>query len=292
MKRWLIRSGPGLGDTLVASALINSIRSQVMGVEIYFWCPGRYACLYERAPYQVVKGSLKHIKFDVFVNMSNKPMEVNALKKVDCMDKWWGLDTHQYVPKLFLKRLNLRYINSNASVYIHVSPRPSKRLKIGLCNMTKERVKLMPKATEQYLIESLLQRENIEVVFLAGKGFIGNDIEYEGVRVFDGDVKGLVNEIASCSLVISIDCGVMHLAAAMGKPTVAVFGPSDWRTWAPQGKNVRVVFNKMGQCSGCMKQKTDNPKCTEVKWCMERVMPGMILATGYNLLEEMRGVSV
>jgi ADP-heptose:LPS heptosyltransferase len=33
-------------------------------------------------------------------------------------------------------------------------------------------------------------------------------------------------------LFIGIDCGVMHLAAAMGTPVVGIFGPSDWRLTA------------------------------------------------------------
>jgi len=37
------------------------------------------------------------------------------------------------------------------------------------------------------------------------------------------------------------DSGVTHLAAALGIPTVAVFGPTDPDTWGPRGPNVAVV---------------------------------------------------
>ena len=37
------------------------------------------------------------------------------------------------------------------------------------------------------------------------------------------------------------DSGVTHLAAAASVPTVALFGPSDPRVWAPRGARVRVV---------------------------------------------------
>jgi ADP-heptose:LPS heptosyltransferase len=37
------------------------------------------------------------------------------------------------------------------------------------------------------------------------------------------------------------DSGVSHLAAALGVPTVAVFGPTDPAVWAPLGSNVSVV---------------------------------------------------
>ncbi len=37
------------------------------------------------------------------------------------------------------------------------------------------------------------------------------------------------------------DCGVTHLAAAVGAPTVALFGPSNHRHFGPIGRNVSVI---------------------------------------------------
>jgi ADP-heptose:LPS heptosyltransferase len=46
------------------------------------------------------------------------------------------------------------------------------------------------------------------------------------------------------------DSGVSHLAAAAGVRTIALFGPSDHRQWAPRGKKVVVVHRGLG-CSPC-----------------------------------------
>ncbi|MEQ1794308.1 MAG: glycosyltransferase family 9 protein, partial [Nitrospira sp.] len=43
------------------------------------------------------------------------------------------------------------------------------------------------------------------------------------------------------------DSGVTHLAALLGVPTVAMFGPTDERRWAPQGELVAVV--RGGRCA-------------------------------------------
>ena len=51
-------------------------------------------------------------------------------------------------------------------------------------------------------------------------------------------------------LFIGIDSGPMHLAAAMGTPVVAVFGPSDPEQTAPQGPG-HVVISKRLACSPC-----------------------------------------
>jgi len=40
---------------------------------------------------------------------------------------------------------------------------------------------------------------------------------------------------------IGNDSGITHLAAALGIPVVALFGPTDPAIWAPRGKNVTVI---------------------------------------------------
>jgi heptosyltransferase III len=47
--------------------------------------------------------------------------------------------------------------------------------------------------------------------------------------------------LAGARLYVGNDSGVTHLAAAAGVPTVALFGPTDPRMWAPRGERVRVV---------------------------------------------------
>lgn len=51
----------------------------------------------------------------------------------------------------------------------------------------------------------------------------------------------LAGELAAARLYIGNDSGVTHLAAAVGSPTVAVFGPTDPRVWAPRGDHVTVA---------------------------------------------------
>ena len=47
--------------------------------------------------------------------------------------------------------------------------------------------------------------------------------------------------LAGCGLYVGNDSGVTHLAAGLGVPTVAVFGPTDPAVWRPLGPRVRVV---------------------------------------------------
>jgi heptosyltransferase III len=47
--------------------------------------------------------------------------------------------------------------------------------------------------------------------------------------------------LASARIYIGNDSGITHLAAAVGTPVVAIFGPTDPAVWAPRGKRVSVV---------------------------------------------------
>lgn len=47
--------------------------------------------------------------------------------------------------------------------------------------------------------------------------------------------------LAGARLYIGNDSGITHLAAAVGTPVVAIFGPTDPQVWAPRGKRVIVA---------------------------------------------------
>lgn len=49
---------------------------------------------------------------------------------------------------------------------------------------------------------------------------------------------------------IGVDSAAPHIAAAVGTPTVTLYGPSDWRYWAPPGERNRVVVPEMA-CAPC-----------------------------------------
>ena len=55
----------------------------------------------------------------------------------------------------------------------------------------------------------------------------------------------LARWLASARLYIGNDSGITHLAAAVGTPTIAIFGPTDPAIWAPRGENVRIVHGDL-----------------------------------------------
>jgi heptosyltransferase-3 len=55
---------------------------------------------------------------------------------------------------------------------------------------------------------------------------------------------------------IGVDSAAPHIAAAVGTPTLTIYGPSDWRDWAPLGEKNQVVLPDM-DCSPCRKKGCD-----------------------------------
>jgi hypothetical protein len=51
----------------------------------------------------------------------------------------------------------------------------------------------------------------------------------------------LAQWLAGARLYIGNDSGITHLAAAVGTPVLALFGPTDPAVWAPRGAHVRVA---------------------------------------------------
>jgi ADP-heptose:LPS heptosyltransferase len=54
--------------------------------------------------------------------------------------------------------------------------------------------------------------------------------------------------LAEARLFVGHDSGLTHLAAALGVPTVAIFGPTDPAQWAPLGAHVSVITGAPCSC--------------------------------------------
>jgi len=69
-------------------------------------------------------------------------------------------------------------------------------------------------------------------------------------RAGQTDIEQLCEELVECSVVLSNDTGTMHLAAALGVPTVAVFGSTEPAWTAPLGTG-HTVIRRHVECSPC-----------------------------------------
>ncbi len=89
-----------------------------------------------------------------------------------------------------------------------------------------------------------------------------------GVRAVDlvgrTTLRQLVGVIARCAAFVSNDSGAMHVAAALGVPLTAIFGPTDERVTSPGGDADLVVSNVF--CRPCLLRE-----CPIDHRCMKRI---------------------
>ena len=77
------------------------------------------------------------------------------------------------------------------------------------------------------------------------------------------DLKGLVEVLLKSKVLICNNSGPLHLASALGVPTVSTLGPADHETWFPIGEK-NVVISKDLECSGCSLAECGIHKCMEL----------------------------
>lgn len=82
-----------------------------------------------------------------------------------------------------------------------------------------------------------------------------------------------------CTLFLSNDSGPMHMAAALGVPTVGIFGPTDPALQGPYGSGNAVV-QKVGLPCLCCNRLT----CQIGNPCMETLMPDEVFSVVQSLL--------
>ncbi|MEK7374924.1 MAG: glycosyltransferase family 9 protein, partial [Thermodesulfobacteriota bacterium] len=109
----------------------------------------------------------------------------------------------------------------------------------------------------------------VQIIDWLGKEFgiamviVGSPAERERAAELAGTCSGRVSNLAGRTtlaelagvlqlsrLHIGVDSAAPHIAAAVGTPTVTLYGPSDWRYWAPPGERNRVVVPDM-ECAPC-----------------------------------------
>jgi ADP-heptose:LPS heptosyltransferase len=88
-----------------------------------------------------------------------------------------------------------------------------------------------------------------------------------GVEIVDGKLTDLAYLLQGCSGAIGNDCGFVHMAVALGVPTLALFGPAEAQTWFPyleaRSNGVMVSRADCRPCYGSGRQACQRNRCME-----------------------------
>ena len=129
------------------------------------------------------------------------------------------------------------------------SPKRFARLADGLSKLDLRPV-LMEGPADRDAIAGVRERLENQIPVLAGDSPVG--------------LKGI---LAQAALFVGNDSGPTHLAAALGIPTVAVFGPTDPGVYEPRGARVAVIRRAV-DCSPCAE---DERHACDDRICLDAV---------------------
>lgn len=98
-------------------------------------------------------------------------------------------------------------------------------------------------------------------------------------RAGETTLEEFIRRAAQCRVFLANDSGAMHIAAALGVPTVAVFGSTDPQATSPLGPWTRIVREPV-DCSPCLLRE-----CPIDHRCMTRVTADRVAAEALQLVE-------
>ena len=112
---------------------------------------------------------------------------------------------------------------------------------------------------------------------------IRTDIARQGIRAVNyagrTTLEEFIERAAASRLFLSNDSGAMHVASALGVPTVAVFGPTNPVTTGPAGPWARIVRHPV-ECAPCLLRE-----CPIDHRCMTRVQYETVSQSALDLIQ-------
>jgi heptosyltransferase II len=137
----------------------------------------------------------------------------------------------------------------------------------------------------------LLAERGFDVWIIGGPGetaMAAEIVAAGGPRVRDltgTDLRNGILAMAAASVAVSNDSGLMHIAAALGTPTMGIFGPTSAQLWAPiNGLAATVQTRTKVPCQPCHR-----PICTmNDHRCMRDIAASDVVETITRALAEAR----
>ncbi|MCX7934903.1 MAG: glycosyltransferase family 9 protein [Planctomycetota bacterium] len=106
-------------------------------------------------------------------------------------------------------------------------------------------------------------------------------------------VRQLAAVLKRLRLFISVDSGPLHLAAALGVPTIGIFGPESPRRFAPLTNGPATMLWQEPACGPCLSAFTlERRRCQAGAACVRTLPIGRVLTAAAEMLASAPGQSL
>ncbi|ABC27937.1 lipopolysaccharide heptosyltransferase III, putative [Hahella chejuensis KCTC 2396] len=142
-----------------------------------------------------------------------------------------------------------------------------------------ELIKLLQDAGVPLIMTAAPDDRELEMIKQINAGLETRPITLAGELSLDQ----LTALIAKSSGFIGVDTAPMHMAAALDKPVVALFGPSDEKKWAPWGDRSQVIAHSGFSCRSCELDGCGGGKLSE---CLSSIEADTVFQTINSYLSD------
>lgn len=250
MRRLVIRPG-AIGDVIVSLPAIENLRSDYLEV----WTPSRTVPLIRFA--NRVR-SIASTGLDLLAVADPPPTLLDELRSFDSIVSWYGANRPEFRDTVRALNLPFTFLPALPSegALVHATDFYLDQVR-GIADYAGDGIPRIPcerrdqnfavihpfsgSPRKNWPIEKFRRlaarlERIMPVHWCAGR----DDPPLPGALHID-DLYQLACWIAKARLFVGNDSGITHLAAAVGTPVLAVFGPTDPAVWRPRGNHVRVV---------------------------------------------------
>ena len=165
-------------------------------------------------------------------------------------------------------------------------------LKVAIHIGSGSRMKVWPTGRFVQLSEKLIAMDGAKIILPIGPA--DESMAQEYFDLIDSEaiipIANLpLNELAAilkkCDVYVGNDSGITHVAAAVGIPVVALFGPTDPLVWGMRGDNVSVMYKGGLECSPCSREEMK--RCVNRR-CLEKISVEEV----YKKINEIRKLGI
>ncbi len=114
-------------------------------------------------------------------------------------------------------------------------------------------LKNWPEQRWRELLEQIIQHTSVQILLVGGEAEAGKldrlaqGLPPDRLRIADKlPLPALAQEFKGCAGFVGHDSGITHLAAAIGIPTIALWGATNKRVWEPRGADVQLLRASKG----------------------------------------------
>jgi lipopolysaccharide heptosyltransferase I len=141
------------------------------------------------------------------------------------------------------------------------------------------KTKLWPDRYWRALAETVYSNHSIPIAFTGTSedsepvAEITSGLSYAKNLCGKGNLLELASILRGAKFMVTVDSGPMHMAAALGVPMAAIFGPTSPKKTGPVSAGKIKIFSENIECVPCFKRR-----CGRNHECMTGIEPGAVAA--------------